>query len=238
MKKYKAILLDWDDCIGDFSRSEEFALATMFELHGLYQYTDYDTFVSRYKEHNTELWEQYGRDEVTKEVLKIERFLYPLIHACGKQDNSETRVLARRLCEDFLRMTNHFFSLIPGADKMVRTLAARYPLTIVSNGFIESQYYKFRKSGLEPYFSHIILSEEVGAQKPNPLIFKEALRINHITPYEALMIGDSYTSDVSGARAAGIDQMWFRRSDEPLQDGQQATFIVKSYDEITDILAG
>jgi len=249
MKKYKAIFLDWDDTIGDFSRSAKCALTTMFEIHQLYQYTDYDTFVRCYSEHNTLLWEQYGRDEVTKELLKIERFMYPLIHACGMQDSSETRVLARRMCEDFLRMTNHFFSIIPDADKMVKTLAACYPLTIVSNGFVESQYLKFRKSTLEPYFTHIILSEEVGAQKPNPRIYEEALRINGITADEALMIGDSYTSDVEGARAAGIDQMWFRRPDDhpvgivrkdggdTLPDGQTATYIVNSYKQITDILA-
>ena len=235
--KYKAIFLDWDDTIGDFSRSAKCALTTMFEIHQLYQYTDYDTFVRCYSEHNTLLWEQYGRDEVTKEVLKIERFMYPLINACGMQDDSETRVLARRMCEDFLRMTNHFFSIIPDADKMVKTLAAWYPLTIVSNGFVESQYLKFRKSGLEPYFTHIILSEEVGAQKPNPRIYEEALRINGITADEALMIGDSYTSDVEGARAAGIDQMWFRRQDTPLTEGQTATYIVTDYKQITDILA-
>ena len=82
-----------------------------------------------------------------------------------------------------------------------------------------------------------MLSEEVGAQKPNPRIYEEALRINGISADEALMIGDSYTSDVEGARAAGIDQMWFRRSDAPLPEGQTATYIVNSYKQITDILA-
>jgi putative hydrolase of the HAD superfamily len=235
--KYKAIFLDWDDTIGDFSRSAQCALTTMFEIHQLYQYTDYDTFVGAYNERNNLLWEQYGRDEVTKDELKIERFSYPLIHACGMEDNSETRVLARRMCEDFLRMTNHFFTLIPDADKMVKTLAAYYPLTIVSNGFVESQYLKLRKSGLEPYFTHVVLSEEVGAQKPNPKIFEEALRINGISAAEALMIGDSYTSDVQGAKAAGIDQMWLRRTDTPLTEGQTATYIVNTYRQITDILA-
>ena len=205
--KYKAIFLDWDDTIGDFSRSAQCALTTMFEIHQLYQYTDYDTFVGAYNERNNLLWEQYGRDEVTKDEL------------------------------DFLRMTNHFFTLIPDADKMVKTLAAYYPLTIVSNGFVESQYLKMRKSGLEPYFTHVVLSEEVGAQKPNPKIFEEALHINAISAAEALMIGDSYTSDVQGAKAAGIDQMWLRRTDTPLTEGQTATYIVNTYRQITDILA-
>lgn len=237
MKQYKAIFLDWDDTIGDFALSEKCALTTLFELHGLYQYTDYETFVHSYTEHNKALWLLYGRSEVTKDELKFDRFLYPLTQACSMADNAETHVLARRMCEDFLRMTNHFAALLPGADKFIRRLAEHYPLTIVTNGFVESQYYKLRKSGLQDCFAHVILSEEVGAQKPNPVIFEEALRISGVTADETLMIGDSYTSDIQGARNAGIDQMWLRRSDELLTEGQKATFIVRTYEQITDILA-
>lgn len=237
MQKYKALFLDWDDTIGDFALSEKCALTTMFELHGLYQYTDLETFVNSYSEHNKALWLLYGRSEVTKDMLKFDRFLYPLTQACSLPENSETRVLARRMCEDFLRMTNHFAALRPGADEFVRKLAERYPLTIVTNGFVEAQYFKLHKSGLEDYFQHVILSEEVGAQKPNPLIFQEALRVNNLQPEEVLMIGDSYTSDVEGARNAGIDQMWLRHTDDPVPDGHTATYIVHSYDDITAILA-
>ena len=91
---------------------------------------------------------------------------------------------------------------------MVRKLAERYPLTIVSNGFIEVQYRKVELSGLRDCFQHIVLSEEVGAQKPNPKIYEEALRLNGCQPEEVLMIGDSWTSDIQGAIHAGIDQLW------------------------------
>ena len=48
----------------------------------------------------------------------------------------------------------------------------------------------------------------MGAQKPNPKIYEEALRLNGCQPEEVLMIGDSWTSDIQGAINAGIDQLW------------------------------
>ena len=112
----------------------------------------------------------------------------------------------------------------------------KYPLTIVTNGFIEVQYEKFDKSGLRDCFTHIVLSEEVGCQKPSPHIFEEALRMNSLSADDVLMIGDSWTSDIQGAINAGIDQLWIRKTNEPLPEGQSATYIVSSLEEVMTIV--
>ena len=118
----------------------------------------------------------------------------------------------------------------------MRYLAKKYPLTVVTNGFIEVQYEKFDKSGLRDCFAHIVLSEEVGCQKPSPRIFEEALRMNGLSADDVLMIGDSWTSDIQGAINAGIDQLWIRKTSEPLSAGQSATYIVKSLEEVMGIV--
>ena len=125
--------------------------------------------------------------------------------------------------------------MLPGAEDIVRYLAQRYPLTIVTNGFIEVQYEKFEKSGLRDYFAHIVLSEEVGCQKPNPRIFEEALRLNGLAAEDVLMIGDSWNSDIQGAVNAGIDQIWVNEKATNDNDAQ-ATYVVKSLEEIKNIL--
>jgi putative hydrolase of the HAD superfamily len=133
-------------------------------------------------------------------------------------------------------MTTARFSLLPGAEELVRYLAKKYPLTVVTNGFVEVQYEKFDKSGLRDCFAHIVLSEEVGCQKPNPRIFEEALRMNGLAAEDVVMIGDSWNSDIQGAINAGIDQIWIRKSKDPLSEGQTATYLVKTLSEIMDIL--
>ena len=248
MKQYKAVFIDWDDTIGDFVGAAKLALQDMYEKYNLSEYfASFEEFFLLYKPHNLELWDKYGKDLVTKEYLSFDRFFYPLMHGSkvkgekGKVKGENLCVLAEQLSEDFLNMTTARFSLLEGAEELVRYLAKKYPLTVVTNGFVEVQYEKFDKSGLRDCFSHIVLSEEVGCQKPNPRIFEEALRMNGLQAEDVVMIGDSWSSDIQGAINAGIDQIWIRKNKEQgtkSQDTteQTATYIVKSLSDVMNIL--
>jgi beta-phosphoglucomutase-like phosphatase (HAD superfamily) len=78
-KSYKAVFIDLDDTIWDFHTNAELALKDMYDERGLDKhFTDFDQFFSIYAKRNIELWEQYGKGEVTKEFLMMERFRYPL----------------------------------------------------------------------------------------------------------------------------------------------------------------
>lgn len=243
MKQYKAVFIDWDDTIGDFIGAAKLALQEMYDKYHLCDYfASLEEFVSLYKPHNIELWDQYGKDLVTKAFLRVDRFLWPLQHgsklALSPFASSPHRLsqLAEQLSEDFLNLTTAHFSLLEGAEELVRYLARKYPLTVVTNGFVEVQYEKFDKSGLRDCFAHIVLSEEVGCQKPNPRIFEEALRMNGLAAEDVVMIGDSWSSDIQGAINAGIDQIWIRKSKDPLPEGQSATYLVQSLSEVMEIL--
>ncbi len=260
MKQYKAVFIDWDDTIGDFIGAAKLALQEMYEKYNLNDYfASLEEFVSLYKPHNLELWDKYGKDLVAKDFLRIDRFLWPLLHGSkvisttqqskegmmggsnksfplGEDLGEALSALAEQLSEDFLHLTTARFSLLEGAEELVRYLAAKYPLTVVTNGFVEVQYEKFDKSGLRDCFAHIVLSEEVGCQKPNPRIFEEALRMNGLQAEEVVMIGDSWNSDIQGAINAGIDQIWIRKSQDPLPEGQSATYLVQSLSEVMEIL--
>ena len=233
LKQYKAILLDWDDTVGDWSDAAWKALNDIYARYHLDElYETVAEFFNTYEPHNLELWSKYGRNEVTKEQLHFERFYYPLmVNGYPEFRGMDKKTLARQMGDEFLELTNKYFSLLPDAERVVKYLAAKYPLTILSNGFKEVQYYKFAHSGLAPYFTHTIISEEVGINKPNPKLFALALEMNGVRADEALMVGDSYTSDIEGAKAAGIDQLWICA--QP-QAGQTATYIVP---KLADVMA-
>lgn len=244
MKHYRAVFIDWDDTIGDFHGAAKKALQEMYDKYHLCNYfASHEEFISLYKPHNIELWDKYGKDLVSKEYLSFDRFFYPLMHGskvCDRLDKSirlELCTLADRLSEDFLHMTTAHFALLEGAEDLIRYLAAKYPLTVVTNGFIEVQYEKFDKSGLKDCFAHIVLSEEVGCQKPNPRIFEEALRMNGLDASEVVMIGDSFSSDITGANTVGIDTIWLAQPDTMTDEQRHAaTYIVTSLQEIKQIL--
>ena len=239
MKVYKAIFLDWDDTIGDWTTAEHKALQDIYRMYHLDRlYPTFEDYLNAYKPYNLELWGMYGRGEVTKEKLHFERFYKPLkserLKVKGERREPET--LAHEIGAEFLRLTNKYFCLLPDAAEVVKYLAAKYPLTIVSNGFKEVQYYKFEHSGLSPYLTHTLISEEVGINKPQPEIFAIALERNGITADEAIMIGDSYSSDIAGAKAAGIDQIWVRNDGNDGNDVMSATYIVPKITDIMEIL--
>lgn len=231
MKHYKAVFLDWDDTIGDWNTAEHKALRDIYTRYGLDElYPSYEDYLAAYKPYNLELWGRYGRGEVSKEYLHFSRFYHPLLASdspsLGGRDKQE---LAREIGDEFLALTNRYFSVLPDAYRVVRYLASKYPLTIVSNGFREVQYYKFAHSGLQDCFAHTLISDEIGINKPQPGIFLRALQLNGVTADEAVMIGDSYSSDILGAQAAGIDQIWIH----PTPATETATYIVPS---ITDVM--
>ena len=246
MKQYKAIFLDWDDTIGDWATAEHKALQDIYVHYHLDRlYPTFEDYLNAYKPYNLELWGMYGRGEVTKEWLHLQRFLKPLLqeYRPAAPDRTQSTDLfgdkesmAHEIGAEFLRLTNKYFCLLPDAEKVVKYLASKYPLTIISNGFKEVQYYKFEHSGLAKYFTHTLISEEVGINKPQPEIFHIALQRNGITADEAVMVGDSYTSDIAGAKAAGIDQIWIRDERLENREGETASCIVPKLTDILNIL--
>lgn len=234
-KTYKALFLDWDDTIGDFKNAAFRSLKDMYEVHDLSRlYDSFEEFNQTYNRHNLRLWEQYGLDQVTKEYLEFDRFFFPLMMATRPPKVEDAIVMAQQMGKEHLNHTTDYFAPMPHALEVVRQLATRYPLTIVSNGFVEVQYKKIERSGLGDCFQHIVLSEEVGCQKPNPRIYEEALRLNGLKAEEVLMIGDSWTSDIQGAINAGIDQLWV--SEEALKDERPATYKLAKLTDLLDFL--
>ncbi len=58
--------------------------------------------------------------------------------------------------------------------------------------------------GVLGFFRHLVISGQVGTEKPGRRIFEMALEDAGVEPGQALHVGDSIPSDVEGARAAGI----------------------------------
>ena len=234
MKQYKAVFLDWDDTIGDWTGAEHKALQDIYSAYHLHDlYDTFSDYLAAYRPYNLDLWGMYGRHEVSKEKLQFERFHHPLMAMPEPTfRNRSKEELAYEIADEFLRLTNKYFTLMPESDRVVRALAAKYPLTIVSNGFREVQYYKFTHSGLKDCLRHMLVSDEVGINKPQPGIFHRALELNGVNADEAVMIGDSYSSDIAGAKGVGIDQIWLHEGETE----ETATFKVARLTDVLDIL--
>lgn len=69
-----------------------------------------------------------------------------------------------------------------------------------------------RYHNLIDYFELVIISEEVGAEKPDPLIFEVAIEQIGLPAEKCAHVGDSINEDVKGARRAGMIPVWLDRN--------------------------
>ena len=107
---------------------------------------------------------------------------------------------------------------VPGARELLQELRRRgVRLAVVTNNVTHEQEEKMRALRLAPLVDKLIVSEAVGAWKPDPKIFRVALEGVGSRPEHAVMVGDSWSSDVVGATASGVHAVWYNplRIDPP-----------------------
>ena len=229
--KYKHIFFDLDRTLWDFDAAAEVAFERIYEKYNLKNLgiPNAHDFHEVYHPLNERLWELYRENKITKDDLNRTRFLKPLEHY-GIHDIE----LADHLSEDYVYWSPRIVRLVPGTMELLDYLKPKYHLHLITNGFQEVQHTKLSGSGMEPYFETLTVSEEVGVKKPNPEIFYYALRKANASAEESIVIGDEMAVDIDGARAAGIDQIFFNPSEKE-EEGER-TFEVRSLKEIMEIL--
>jgi len=72
--------------------------------------------------------------------------------------------------------------------------------------------------GILDRFAVIVISSEVGADKPDPVLFTRATVLAGIAPDEALLVGDDPEHDIAGAQRAGWRAFHVERPQITLRD--------------------
>ncbi|MFB2581727.1 HAD family hydrolase [Herbiconiux sp. P15] len=81
-------------------------------------------------------------------------------------------------------------------------------LAILSNGPVEQQGRKLRRTGIDARMVDTVVSQGVGLAKPDVRIFELALERAGGDPSRTWMVGDDPVNDVAGGRAAGLRTGW------------------------------
>jgi HAD superfamily hydrolase (TIGR01549 family) len=210
--KPKAVLFDLDDTLCDYAAARESRLRRAFTLApggGIQprEAIDLDRMIAE-----SIRMHPHGADHFAELFARF-----------GIGDAGEAQAAA-----DWYRKNRfHSLRLFPEVETVVSTVregvshdepwAAR-PIGIVTNGPTEVQYAKLELLGIDRFVDFVLVSEEFGVAKPDPAIFREALRLAGVRPEEAIFVGDSVEFDMAGARAAGIHTVWLNRQQQPWPD--------------------
>jgi putative hydrolase of the HAD superfamily len=109
------------------------------------------------------------------------------------------------------------WDLYPEVIEVLDAFHGRFQLGVISN-FDGRLRMILEHLGVSKYFAHIFLSSELGADKPDPEIYRRALRLSGVRPNETLHVGDDPERDWEGATVAGLSIFRLQRPRNNLGD--------------------
>lgn len=224
---YPYLLFDADNTLFDFDQAERNAHLLLCRAHGLaFSEEGYQL----YHKCNADLWRDFDRGLCTKEYLLVERFRRYLA-ITGERADPEA------LNRDHLRALGEGAMLLPGAEELCRVLSREHRLYLLTNAVASVQKARFANSAIAPYFQGVFISEEVGVGKPDPAYFDYVFHaVPGLARDNALVIGDSLTSDIQGANNAGLPCCWFNPKGQPRPQGLRIDYEIRALEELYAIV--
>jgi putative hydrolase of the HAD superfamily len=109
------------------------------------------------------------------------------------------------------------WALYPEVIDVLEKLRWRVRLAVVSN-FDGRLRFILEQLGISKYFAHVFVSSEIGADKPDPEMFRRAMKFITLPPNEVLHAGDDPERDWRAATAAGLPIFQLDRQNNSLRD--------------------
>ncbi len=227
-RRFEVILFDADGTLFDFERAEAHALRAAFaDLGEPWS----EELLPIYQRINKSLWRELEKGRITAGYLRTERFAQFCREAGVKAD-------PLAFARSYLKRLGEGSFLIEGAEAVVRRLSARHRLAIITNGLSEVQHARIARSPIADLFESIVVSEEVGVQKPEAGIFRIAFQLLGVSDRSrALMVGDSLSSDIQGGINFGIATCWLnRRPSAAAPSGPRPDWMISDLRELPAIV--
>jgi FMN phosphatase YigB (HAD superfamily) len=128
-----------------------------------------------------------------------------------------------------------------GALEFIRRVKDNIPdarIYIASNGATINAKGRIASTGLDKYIDYLFISEDMGVTKPDAAFFDICLERIAEPKSSCIMIGDSLSSDMLGAKNASIDSVWFMPSGDIEKSviDYDIDYVATSFDELYSVL--
>jgi len=231
---HRNFLFDLDQTLLDFHASERRALEIVVNKNGL-KFTDevYDHFKAK----NKSLWLELEKGTINRTELFTIRF-NDLFDFC---EGDSIGLDPLEVNADFIRTMSVNGVPMPGALEFVSKLREEIPgarIYIASNGATINAQGRMASTGLDRLIEHLYISEDMGVNKPEKEFYDICLEGIGEPRETCIMIGDSLTSDMLGAKNAGLASVWFMPSgdvDAAVRE-YDIDYCASNYDELFEVL--
>ncbi len=228
--RYDLLLCDADDTLFDFGKAEENAFDDACAAMG---FAATKELLAIYSVINEALWKLLEQGGITQKELRVRRF-EQFLERIGKGDLD-----AQKMSEAFVQSLGRQSVPIDGAIDAIARWNKMVPVIIVTNGIAKVQHGRMDKSEVRHYIRGMVISEEVGAAKPDPKMLEVGMEMAGINDRSrVLMLGDSLTSDMTAAYHAGVDACWYNPKKNENKKGLPIRYEITDLDDVDGILLG
>lgn len=198
-------LFDLDQTLLDFHASEYKALRIVLEANGL---SFSDEIYQAFKAYNSSLWLELEKGTISRTELFITRFT-DVFRRC---EGDPAGLDPLKVNKEFIKTMSVNGVLMDGALEFVKKLKdgiADSRIYIATNGATINAKGRIASTGLDRYIDDLFVSEDMGVAKPSEEFFDICLKQIGEPKESCIMIGDSLSSDMLGAKNASLCSVWF-----------------------------
>lgn len=242
-KRYDTILWDVDGTLLNFLESEKYAI---YETFRHFDIQIDEEIRMAYSAINDSYWKRLEKKEVKKIDVLRGRFL-TLFQELSPQGNLCHKKIDQTVLENidvdefralYQKNLGSVYYYQDDSLQVCESLKQKgYHQFIITNGVTCTQQNKLTLAGFYDVMDDIFISEQIGVDKPDNRFFEGCFQRMeekgfHTDIKRMIVIGDSLTSDMQGARNAGIDNCLYLG---PVKENHQK-MMEKTADKLVDYI--
>lgn len=234
MRKYKHLFVDLDDTLFDSTSLYEDAIEMAYErLHTFHGDLHYKLFKKKFLEVRKDLKTKFKHQTIShNRAILFE-------HLLERLDIPFDAELIREMYEAYWFTVNIFIQPFPGVIPTLKKIkSAGIIITAVSDGSLLSRLEKIETLKISNLIDYLVSSEEVVYTKPEKPIFDLALEKSGAKKEEVLLVGDSFSADITGGEEYGVDTVWFNHDNKrkPNNPNIYPDYRIRKFEELLKIL--
>lgn len=208
----------------DFEAAETYAFYKMVEFYNFKAAAkDFNYFKKVNKQH----WQAFQEGKLSKDEVLTQRFKCFFESYNLNIDGYKADYIFRD------ELANAPLTYFEHTLNTLQDLSKKFDLYIVTNGVLETQQRRIDKSQFKELFNGVFVSEQTGYQKPMPEFFDYVFdKIGENKRRNALIVGDSLSSDILGGLNANIRTCWFNPRNQVNDSNIEADITISSFEEL------
>lgn len=226
----KYVFFDLDETLIDIKKAQNLACEKLFMRYGFNNHTTLQDFLKTWDELTEFHYAFYTQKKISYAEQRIRRIRdlfnkYNVSLVCSESETYDEYLI------DFENSWCLFDDVLPTIKELYNS---GYKLGIISNGDLNQQKQKLKKTELLNYMTVVATASEYTFSKPDTRLYEEVCKKNYIKYDELCYIGNSLDKDIFPCLNLGIKSVWLNRNKEQIDN--QSVIQINNLEELFNII--